>query len=254
MTIIPPSAEKDIQGILKPLFPLATPQEWGKKWKLIQMESQMTIVADKKTEKKSLVIKTENPEIKEIVNSLEIGQHLARLPDESVRTIAYTNALEWEWHRRRTRNHWVARLFVANRLCFDSQPFVDTARTELGKLGYEMACAYADLLGKKWELIDAAHPQLKKFFSQSGDTSGSCSISEYGYALLCHGMPQAQKGDLQGTWKCFRSTEEYSQWEDQRVRLEAQIKPAPQISLTFCAPGEEPFEINEENSEKFEGW
>lgn len=120
------------------------------------------------TEKKSLVIKTENPEIKEIVNSLEIGQHLARLPDESVRTIAYTNALEWEWHRRRTRNHWVARLFVANRLCFDSQPFVDTAKTELGKLGYEMACAYADLLGKKWELIDAAHPQLKKFFSQIG--------------------------------------------------------------------------------------
>lgn len=87
-----------------------------------------------------------------------------------------------------------------------------------------------------------------------GDTSGSCSISEYGYALLCHGMPQAQKGDLQGTWKCFRSTEEYSQWEDQRVRLEAQIKPAPQISLTFCAPGEEPFEINEENSEKFENF
>jgi hypothetical protein len=64
-------------------------------------------------------------------------------------------------------------------------------------------------------------------------------------------MPQAQEGDLQGTWKCFRSTEEYSQWEDQRVGLEAQIKPAFQITLTFCPPGEEPFEVNEENSEKF---
>jgi hypothetical protein len=168
MTIIPSSAEKDIQRILKQLFPLATPQDWEKKWELLQRESKMTIVVDKESKKKSLEIKTENPEVRDLVNSLEIGQHLARLPDESVRAIAYTNALEWEWHRRRTRNDWVARFFIANRLCFDSKLFVDTAKTELGKWGYEIACAYADLLGKKWELIDAVHPHLKKFLSQLG--------------------------------------------------------------------------------------
>ncbi|HEY9673820.1 MAG TPA: hypothetical protein V6D11_20435 [Waterburya sp.] len=60
-----------------------------------------------------------------------------------------------------------------------------------------------------------------------GDTSGDCSINEYGYAIFCRGAcePEAKEGELRGFWKCFRSNEEYSQWEDQRVQLENQIKP-----------------------------
>lgn len=66
-----------------------------------------------------------------------------------------------------------------------------------------------------------------------GDTSGSCSINEYRYCLECHGMPQAQKEDLEGTWKCFRQTGEYSQWEDQRVVLESRYRHQhTQVSIT----------------------
>lgn len=53
------------------------------------------------------------------------------------------------------------------------------------------------------------------------DTFGRCSINEYGYSVLCYGMPQAQEGDLQGAWKCFRQSGEHSQWRDQRVVLRA---------------------------------
>ena len=65
-----------------------------------------------------------------------------------------------------------------------------------------------------------------------GDTSGKCSVSEYGYALLCYGMPQAQEGELKRTWKCFRKTGEYSQWEDQRIALEKHCN-EPQIKVSF---------------------
>ncbi len=54
-----------------------------------------------------------------------------------------------------------------------------------------------------------------------GDVSGNCSISEYGVTLACSTLhlPETKEGDLQGFWKCFRSNEQSSQWEDQRVRL-----------------------------------
>jgi hypothetical protein len=56
-----------------------------------------------------------------------------------------------------------------------------------------------------------------------GDTSGKCSINEYGYCLSCYGVfnPEVQEGDLRGFWKCFRVTGGESQWKDQRVALRA---------------------------------
>jgi hypothetical protein len=59
-----------------------------------------------------------------------------------------------------------------------------------------------------------------------GDISGDCEISEYGYVLVCNRnhLPKTQEGELRGFWKCFRSHEEYSQWEDQRTVLNVQLK------------------------------
>ena len=59
-----------------------------------------------------------------------------------------------------------------------------------------------------------------------GDTSGKCSINEYGYVLFCQGVcePEVKEGDLRGFWKCFRVSEEYSQWEDQRVALNVLLR------------------------------
>jgi hypothetical protein len=67
-----------------------------------------------------------------------------------------------------------------------------------------------------------------------GDISGKCEISEYGHSLACSTLhlPEAKEGDLQGFWKCFRSKEEYSQWEDQRVRLRNTLNPK-QFKLTI---------------------
>ncbi len=85
-----------------------------------------------------------------------------------------------------------------------------------------------------------------------GDTSGSCEISEYGYALVCYGMPLAQEGDLEGMWKCFGATGEYSQWEDQRVSVVVVVKAELPANLTLRALGEEPIEISQGASGAFD--
>jgi hypothetical protein len=131
----------------------------------------MTIIEDKETGKKSLEIYTENPKLKKFVrkalqqreNIIEIGKYLAKLPEKSLLAIAYTDALRWEWQRRRNRNYWVANFFIANSLLLDGEALVEGATEELGKWAYEIVHAQADLLRKQWELIDAAHPHLRQF-------------------------------------------------------------------------------------------
>jgi hypothetical protein len=166
MTIIPSFTNEDIQCRLKQLFPQASP----KTWELLK-DADMTILEDKETGKRSLAIDTENPELKKSIrkalqqreNIIEIGKYLAKLPEKSLLAISYTNALRWEWQRRRNRNYWVANFFIANSLLLDSEFLIEGATEELGKWGYEIAHAHADLLRKQWELIDAAHPHLRKF-------------------------------------------------------------------------------------------
>jgi hypothetical protein len=166
MTIIPSSTNEDIQCRVKQLFPQASP----KTWELLK-DADMRIIEDKKTGKKSLAIDTENPELKKAIrkalqqreNIIEIGKYLAELPEKSLLAIAYTNALRREWHRRRNRNYWLANFFIANSLRLDSELLIEGATEELGKWGYEIAYAHANLLRKQWELIDAAHPHLRKF-------------------------------------------------------------------------------------------
>jgi hypothetical protein len=158
--------DENIQRILKQLF-LQTSQ---KIWKLLK-DADITIFEDNETGEKMLAIDTENPELKGAIrkaleqreNIIEIGKYLAKLPEKSLMAIAHTDALKWEWHRRRNRNYWVANFFIANSLLLDSKALVKGAAKELGKWGYEIAHAYADLLRKEWELIDAAHPHLQKF-------------------------------------------------------------------------------------------
>ncbi len=166
MNCIPPFTNEDIQCRLKQLFPQASP----KTWKLL-MSADITVIEDKESGKKMLAIDTDNPELKKAIrkalqqreNIIEIGKYLTKLPEESLRAIAYTDALRWEWQRRRNRNYWVGNFFIANSLLLDSEDLVKGAKKELGKWGYEIAYAHADLLRKQWELIDAAHPHLRKF-------------------------------------------------------------------------------------------
>jgi hypothetical protein len=166
MTIIPSFTNEYIPCRLKQLFPQASP----KTWELLK-DADMIIIEDKETGIKSLAIDTENPELKKAIrkalqqreNIIEIGKYLAKLPEKSLLAIAYTDALRWEWHRRRNRNYWVGNFFIANSLLLDSEALVEGATEELGKWGYEIAHAQADLLRKQWELIDAAHPHLRKF-------------------------------------------------------------------------------------------
>ncbi len=166
MTIIPSFTDEDIQCRLKQLFPQASQETWE-----LLKDADMTIIEDKEIGKQSLAIDTENPELKKAIrkalqqrkNTIEIGKYLANLPEKSLLAIAYTDALRWEWHHRRNRNYWVANFFIANSLFLDSESLIEGATEELGRWGYEIAYAHADLLRKQWELIDAAHPHLRKF-------------------------------------------------------------------------------------------
>ncbi len=53
------------------------------------------------------------------------------------------------------------------------------------------------------------------------DNSSKCRIDEYGYIALCYQRLDAKVGELVGVWLCKRVSNDYSQWKDQRVELEA---------------------------------